>query len=299
MANNVNGVTGPSSEPTPVTYPILAAAAPLPVLREQAERFRRYLADDSNTFDGAWLEEQQHRLDAVQSYVRNRQVRAEVSQCQRWIELRIGEWLGPAKEGFKGNQYRGSSPGEEAKIHDRHKHEFRFMAEHKAIAADIMKNHPGKEITRAGLIAAIGDAVLVERGALAGSERKVRGQYLCPCGESFDRIVWHCEVCAYHWPLEREECGQCHQGMRPEKKPLHDLEGIDPSLFKLATRALGLANNFSKFVASARPEDVWAGLKDYEKPDFFTNCMSIGAWINFIGHLREGEEHVFNERSEQ
>jgi hypothetical protein len=44
-----------------------------------------------------------------------------------WVELRIGEWLGPAKEGFKGNQYSGSSPGDEAKIHNRHKYEFRFM----------------------------------------------------------------------------------------------------------------------------------------------------------------------------
>jgi hypothetical protein len=130
-------------------YPILVAASPLPVIREQAERFRRYLADDANEFGRNWLEEQQRRLDAVHSYVKSRQVRAEVSQCQRWVELRIGEWLGPAKEGFKGNQYSALSPGDEAEIHPRHKHEFRFMAEHKEIVTDIMKNHPGREITRA------------------------------------------------------------------------------------------------------------------------------------------------------
>jgi hypothetical protein len=73
-------------------YPILVAASPLPVIREQAERFRRYLADDANEFGRNWLEEQQRRLDAVHSYVKSRQVRAEVSQCQRWVELRIGEW---------------------------------------------------------------------------------------------------------------------------------------------------------------------------------------------------------------
>jgi broad specificity phosphatase PhoE len=150
-------------------YPILVAATPLPVIREQAERFRRYLADDSNTFDGSWLEEQQHRLDAVHSYIRNKRVRAEVSQCQRWIELRIGEWLGPAREGFKGNQYSASLPGNEAEINDRHKHEFRFMAEYKAIVADIMENHRGREITRAALIATIEDALLVNHGAVAGS----------------------------------------------------------------------------------------------------------------------------------
>jgi hypothetical protein len=103
-----------------------------------------------------------------------RQVRAEVSQCQRWVELRIGEWLGPAKEGFKGNQYSASSPGEEAKIHDRHKHEFRFLAEHKEIVTDILKNNPGKEITRAWLIAAIEDALLVSQGAREGSEWRSR-----------------------------------------------------------------------------------------------------------------------------
>ena len=219
------------------TYPILVAAAPLPVIREQAERFRRYLADDSNTFDGSWLEEQQHRLDAVHSYIRNKRVRAEVSRCQRWIEIRIGEWLGPAKEGFKGNQYSASLPGNEAEINDRHKHEFRFLAEYKGIVTDIMENNSGKEITRAWLIAAIEDALLVDRGAKQGSEKRVRGQYLCQCGETFDRIVWHCERCSYHWPLSRESCGNCHQGKRPEQKSLHDLKGIDPDLFKLATSA--------------------------------------------------------------
>jgi hypothetical protein len=34
----------------------------------------------------------------------------------------------------------------------------------------------------------------------------------------------------------------------PEKKPLHDLEGVDPNLFKLATRAIGLVDTFGKFV---------------------------------------------------
>jgi hypothetical protein len=144
---------------------LLAQAAPLPVIREQAERFRRYLADDSNNFDGAWLEKQQHRLDAVHSYVRNRQVRAEVSQCQRWVELRIGEWLGPAKTPEETG--RGKSlPGNE--INNRHKHEFRFIAEHKGIVTDIMKNNPGKEITRAMLIGAIEDALLVRSGCQRG-----------------------------------------------------------------------------------------------------------------------------------
>jgi hypothetical protein len=70
-------------------------------------------------------------------------------------------------------------------------------------------------------------------------------------------------------------------------KPLHDLEGIDPDLFKLATRAIGHAGTFSAFVAIADPQAVWAGLKEYEKPAFIANCLSILEWIDFINHLKE------------
>ncbi len=76
--------------------------------------------------------------------VRNKKIRAEVSQCQRWVELRIGEWLGPAKEGFKGNQYSGSLPGKEAEINDRHKHEFRLLAENKDVFVATLENMKAK-----------------------------------------------------------------------------------------------------------------------------------------------------------
>lgn len=32
------------------------------------------------------------------------------------------------------------------------------------------------------------------------------------CGEQFDKEVWHCPVCAHHWPMSREECWNCHKG---------------------------------------------------------------------------------------
>jgi hypothetical protein len=102
----------------------------------------------------------------VATYIKSRQVRAEISHCQRWIELRIGEWLGPAKEGFKGNQYSASSPGEEAKIHDRHKYEFRLLAQHKALAIEILEKYDGQVITRAMLLAELGEATLRERADL-------------------------------------------------------------------------------------------------------------------------------------
>jgi hypothetical protein len=74
-----------------------------------------------------------------------------LSHCQRWVELRIGEWLGPAKEGFKGNQYSAALPGNEAEINNRHKHEFRFLAANKAIFTAILEKYPSKEIQRTDL----------------------------------------------------------------------------------------------------------------------------------------------------
>jgi hypothetical protein len=69
-----------------------------------------------------------------------------------------------------------SLPGKELSrnINDRHKQEFCFIAEYKAVVTDIMKNNPGKEITRAWLIAAIEDALLVKCGAREGSEWRGR-----------------------------------------------------------------------------------------------------------------------------
>jgi 16S rRNA G966 N2-methylase RsmD len=131
-------------------YPVLVASASLPSIREQAEQLRCYLADDANEFDKAWLEEQQRRLDAVHSYIKNKKIRAEISHCQRWVELRIGEWLGPRRPGERTDLT--SLPGKEVEINDRHKHEFRFLAENKATVTAILGNHPGVKITRAALL---------------------------------------------------------------------------------------------------------------------------------------------------
>jgi hypothetical protein len=109
------------------------------------------------------LEEQQRRLDAVYSYVKGRQVRAEISHCQRWVELRIGEWLGPAKTPEETG--RGKSlPGNE--INNRHKHEFRFLAENKDVCLAILDKYEGEAITRAMLIAEIRESNLREHSPL-------------------------------------------------------------------------------------------------------------------------------------
>jgi hypothetical protein len=132
-------------------HPVLAATASLPSIQEQAVQLKAYLADDANAFSGEWLEEQQRRLQAVYSYVKDRQLRTEVSRCQRWVELRIGEWLGPAKipeETGRGK----SSPGDE--IHNRHKHEFRLLAENWDVFLATLEKYEGP-ITRAAMIAEI------------------------------------------------------------------------------------------------------------------------------------------------
>jgi hypothetical protein len=274
-------------------YPVLVAVSSIPAIWAQATHLKGYLADDTNEFDEEWLEEQQRRLEAVHSYIKSRQVQIELSHCQRWIELRIGEWLGPALAHSPG---RGKSlPGKD--INDRHKHEFRFLAANKAIFTAILEKYRDREIPRAELLASIEDAKLCTQGAKMGSSQKARGQYRCPCGETFYRPTWHCEVCNYHWPLGKEVCSQCHQGKRSERKPLHDLEGIDPGDFKLATSAMGEVHNFSEFTPSADPTRLLRGIKNHEKEKFLDDLLRSREWIDSVITLLRAN-HVLDERSD-
>jgi hypothetical protein len=330
-------------------YPVLVAPSHLPSIREWADRLRCFLAEDSNEFNEAWLVEQQRKLNAVHSYVRDKKLRAELSQCQRWIEFRIGEWLGPAKEGFKGNQYSGSLPGKETEINDRHKHEFRFLAENKDVFVAILEKYEGEAaITRAALIAEIRDSNLREHSPLHWSEeelarrerveagvsvvanlRGARDKHLLDWAESKDLLVRVGRGTPWGNPFEIPDDGdrdtvcdryilhllhkpslankihslkgkvlacwcypeRCHgdylaewvNKTDPEQKPLHDLAGIDPSLFKLTTRAIGLAaDNFSKLVEAVQPQDGWQGLKDSERSAFFAKLRVIGDWIDSL-----------------
>jgi hypothetical protein len=31
--------------------------------------------------------------------------------------------------------------------------------------------------------------------------------------------VWHCPLCDHHWPLEEQECGNCHSIYAPDTHP--------------------------------------------------------------------------------
>jgi ParB-like chromosome segregation protein Spo0J len=48
------------------------------------------------------------------------------------------------------------------------------------------------------------------------ADRRMKlGKYECPiCHETFSEKVWHCPVCAHHWPMHREECWNCHKYSR-------------------------------------------------------------------------------------
>lgn len=40
-------------------------------------------------------------------------------------------------------------------------------------------------------------------------------KFICPeCQDVFTEQVWHCPVCVHHWPLEDDECKNCHQVTR-------------------------------------------------------------------------------------
>lgn len=52
---------------------------------------------------------------------------------------------------------------------------------------------------------------------VADLERQLAAEgrlFVCPCGETFDAEVWHCPICAHHWPMSRDDCWNCHQAKR-------------------------------------------------------------------------------------
>jgi hypothetical protein len=336
-------------------YPVLVTTASLTSLREQAAHLRGYLADDANEFDKAWLEEQQRRLQAVYSYVKDRQLRTEVSRCQRLIEIRIGEWLGPARE--REETGRGKSlPGNE--INNRHKHEFRLLAENKAVCLAILEKYEGKPITRAALLAEIRESVLREQSPTQWSEdelarrerveagvtvvanlRGARDKYLLNWAKSKGLLVridrrWNWDdpskrpiegdrplnwgnpfempadgdrdtVCdhyiLHHLPYRPSLLTEIHSlkgkvlacWCYPERchgdylAELANKTGPEQKPLSLATRAIGLAENFSQFVKTVQPQDVWQGLKDYERSAFFANLRVIGDWIDSVEQIKE------------
>jgi hypothetical protein len=322
--------------------PVLVATAPLPNLREWAVQLGEYLADDANVFGAEWLEEQKRRLEAVYSYVEDRVLKAEFSHCQRWIERRIGQWLGPRKPGERTDLT--SLPGKEVEINDRHKQEFRLLAENRDVFLAALEKYEGKVITRAAMLAEIRESVLREQSPTQWSEeelarrerveagitvvanlRGARDKYLLNWAESNGLLVridrnsnskWgnpfetpadgdRDTVCdhyiLHHLPYRPSLLTEIHSlkgkvlacWCYPERchgdylAELANKTGPEQKPLSLATRAIGLAENFSQFVKTVQPQDVWQGLKDYERSAFFANLRVIGDWIDSVEQIKE------------
>ena len=49
-------------------------------------------------------------------------------------------------------------------------------------------------------------------------QKALANAYWCPiCYEAFSDQVWHCPICAHHWPMSRTSCWNCHQFERGQK----------------------------------------------------------------------------------
>jgi 16S rRNA G966 N2-methylase RsmD len=62
--------------------------------------------------------------------------------------------------------------------------------------------------------------------------------FVCSCGETFNAKVWHCQKCDHHWPMDRDDCWNCHQGKRSNSEKATAVEqDILAKLPKSDTRA--------------------------------------------------------------
>ena len=94
--------------------------------------------------------------------------------------------------------------------------------------------------------------------------------FFCACGEAFFREVWHCKNCDHHWPLERQDCWNCHEGRKPmtEQKAVNDPGPVrfhsDQPSYKVRVRRAGVSvwvwlhlDDRDRGVDPTDPEAVW------------------------------------------
>ncbi len=88
--------------------------------------------------------------------------------------------------------------------------------------------------------------------------------FVCKCGESFSAQVWHCPVCAHHWPLTKDECSNCHEGKKRGSHKAAKVGSID-SLSEIAKSAgvsRGTVHKVERVLASSNESvkaDMLAG----------------------------------------
>ena len=76
-----------------------------------------------------------------------------------------------------------------------------------------------------------------EKAAAIVKVGKGTPHYACKdCIETFTAPVWHCPVCAHHWPDGRTECWNCHEYTRKRGANLADLIADNTDLFERLVR---------------------------------------------------------------
>jgi len=113
------------------------------------------------------------------------------------------------------------------------------------------------------------------------------------CGEFFSEPVWHCDVCDHHWDFGCDDCGNCHEGVRPNVEPddelrtRHPERGKRPASLSSAMAQQSL-NETREWVKSLTPENK-AGLLSFsegmEKPAVIQTLAGASARV-----LRAGNE---------
>jgi len=118
----------------------------------------RAWADGTEQLDD--LRETDRRLAALYGYLLDRVQRARVEVARRWVELRIGELLGPVEQGERTNPglSLASDSGAEVPVDDRYR--FRLMAEHPDVVEQAIANGA---TSRAAILAAINHRKIEQR----------------------------------------------------------------------------------------------------------------------------------------
>lgn len=111
-------------------------------------------------------------------------------------------------------------------------------------AAEVVKALPPETVTRVTVREASELAKLVKQSP----------RFRCPCGQDFDREVWHCPVCEHHWLMDRKECSNCGEGKQadaPRARSDQRKKQIDHAAVKRVARGIDFTKATVKQVAAA------------------------------------------------
>ncbi len=73
----------------------------------------------------------------------------------------------------------------------------------------------------------------------------------CQCGEVFPAPVWHCADCDHHWPMDREECWNCHKGRRADEPVITGDNRLKSDVLAKAGLTVLEANRYEQLTGGA------------------------------------------------